>query len=279
MNTEFIMKELKKKGIDAEIVHALDNGVQRPGILIKKEGSACPVVRFTDGDTEESVIRTASNAFHSDTPPFADPEMFTNWEKVKDQLILCIQKDDGEDIVKRPIQNLSGYMRICVNIPGGGMASTKVTGRIVESCGVSEDEFWEAAYRNTRRAIKITKMKDIMGDLLPGGFPEEDIQGPDIYVVTTEGGNPAMYGASALDLPDLFEGLCRKERVKGCFLLPSSIHELVVLPENLVDGDCAWMAEMVNDINHSVVDPRERLEPAVYRYDLGSGSISMISAG
>lgn len=50
-------------------------------------------------------------------------------------------------------------------------------------------------------------------------------------------------------------------------ILPSSLHELIVLPENQYTGDCEACAEMVKNVNTSVVLPEDYLSDHVYTYN------------
>ena len=54
------------------------------------------------------------------------------------------------------------------------------------------------------------------------------------------------------------------------YLLPSSIHEWLVVPES-PDLTRADLADMVRDVNASVVSQEERLSDNVYTYSLEEG--------
>lgn len=53
------------------------------------------------------------------------------------------------------------------------------------------------------------------------------------------------------------------------YVLPSSIHELIVIPASFSDDE-KYLTEMVHDINQSIVEPQERLSNDVYRVDFAS---------
>ena len=94
-------------------------------------------------------------------------------------------------------------------------------------------------------------------DYLEGGEVPED----GLLVLTTERGR---LGASALLYPGMLE---RIGKVIGSdyFVLPSSIHEVLILPDH---GQAAPkdLAMMVKDINENTVGLEDRLSNKVYRY-------------
>ena len=56
-------------------------------------------------------------------------------------------------------------------------------------------------------------------------------------------------------------------------ILPSSIHEVICVPLNDIDGNP--MVGMVRDINRSVVDPKEVLSDNVYIYNRNTNNIEI----
>ena len=49
------------------------------------------------------------------------------------------------------------------------------------------------------------------------------------------------------------------------FILPSSIHEVIVVPDLGIDDQEHDLNEMVRKVNHMVVDPEDRLSDRVIR--------------
>ncbi len=58
------------------------------------------------------------------------------------------------------------------------------------------------------------------------------------------------------------------ERVgnQSFFILPSSIHELLIVPDNGM-MDLKALEQMVREVNETTVDPAEKLTDNVYHYD------------
>lgn len=62
----------------------------------------------------------------------------------------------------------------------------------------------------------------------------------------------------------------------GYYILPSSVHELLVLPDN-GDHNAGSLAKMVQDVNRNSVSPEERLGDKVlhYRADVDRLSVAV----
>ncbi|MGN1023070.1 MAG: DUF5688 family protein [Lachnospiraceae bacterium] len=75
-----------------------------------------------------------------------------------------------------------------------------------------------------------------------------------------------LYGAAVVFYPGLLKSL--SDVVGGSFyLIPSSVHEMILLPgENLL-VPVAEVNEMIRDINRSDVAPKDILSETLYRYD------------
>ena len=53
------------------------------------------------------------------------------------------------------------------------------------------------------------------------------------------------------------------------YVLPSSTHELIIIPSSVVDDEC-YLTRMVHEINQTEVEPKDRLSDDVYRVDYTS---------
>jgi len=137
-----------------------------------------------------------------------------------------------------------------------GFLSARVTNQMMEDYSVTPEQLHQDAIANTPRIFE-PKVQSMMEALT--GIPEED---PQMMVVTNSQGS---LGASAL----FCEGIMDKaaEHMKGnYFVLPSSIHEVLLLPD---DGtmDREVLEAMVQDVNMTAVSPEDMLSDHVYHYD------------
>ena len=74
----------------------------------------------------------------------------------------------------------------------------------------------------------------------------------------------------------LYDGLlCDFARKVGrnFYIIPSSIHEVILIPDTL---DIHYMKAMVKEVNGTEVSPDEVLSDNVYRYDIDTDHIEMM---
>lgn len=81
------------------------------------------------------------------------------------------------------------------------------------------------------------------------------------------------YGAAAVFYPDFQEKVAK--RFDGDFyMLPSSIHEWIAVPDN--GRDPKMLKKMVQVVNDTEVDPKDRMSYSVYKYDAGEGLLRKV---
>lgn len=115
----------------------------------------------------------------------------------------------------------------------------------------SEEKAWKIAEENTKRDTKIVSLTKILFD---DGFDEEDF----LYVVTNK--YKWLGASSALNL-DTLRSFAEEHNTREIVLLPSSIHEMLIVPHP--DTSIPYDS-FVNEVNHSEVEPEERLTDRAY---------------
>jgi hypothetical protein len=96
----------------------------------------------------------------------------------------------------------------------------------------------------------------------------EDCVDLPLYILTN---NRCINGAAYLAYDDVISDFAHQIN-SSLFILPSSIHELLLLPAP-DDGDKGYLNEMVQDINKFVVSDFDYLSDCVYYYDIKNGCI------
>ena len=267
MNLENCRKELLTQGIETEEIAMIKNGVECRGIRILNSDGVMPVVYYSEADTMDEFLKRIEAAVSLEKPQ-VDPRKLMDWEYVRNNLYVSVQRRSDEDIVKRPYLNLDMTMRVYMDI-SESLGTVKVTRSLMEHIGVSEEMLWNTAVSNSRDKYHIVNIAEILG--------VEDM-GDGLYVVTSES---LIDGASALFYPEIFKEFCRSRGEKTCYVLPSSTQEVIVVPESMICGVCcdpAELSEMVRSINAEQVDPLIQLQPVVYRLtDSGEIEIAAVA--
>ena len=141
-----------------------------------------------------------------------------------------------------------------------------VTTALLESMEISRDELFETALENSAAADPpvlyelselLMKGHDCCTDLL-GTEPGTCIHADSLYLLSNR---DCFWGSAALFYPGLLERLC--ELLNGAFfVLPSSVHEVLLLPES--DGDPQRLADIICNANRTVVSDDDYLSDDLY---------------
>lgn len=169
----------------------------------------------------------------------------------------------GKEIVHKRILDLL----VCYYMPvdefgttdGSTIATIQVTEPMLRHANISMEELGAAALENMREEVEIRNMADMLQELTGTPMPGCD-EGLPMLVIS----NRSHYlGAGVILLPSVREELAR---ILGCdsyYILPSSIHECIVIPDDS-HMDSEALVDMVKEINGTVVDPADRLSDSVY---------------
>ena len=185
-----------------------------------------------------------------------------------------INTEQNEELLKtmphRNFHDLSIVYAWYVGEQDGAMLSAPINHELAKSEGLSEEELFQLAKENTRRLFPtyIRPMHAVIDELMGGMATkgtelfefEPDEEFP-MYVVSN---SKRFFGATAVLYEDGMQMLA--DRLDdNLYLLPSSIHEWIVVPENFTNLE--HLSEIVHEVNFSEVDEEERLSNEVYHYD------------
>ena len=124
---------------------------------------------------------------------------------------------------------------------------------------MNEEKAWKAAENITFGKTEIVSLTERLSEI--AGTEIEETEGVPIQYIITNTMN--FRGASAiLDVSALKE-LGQKLNVHDFIVLPSSIHEMIIIPSTGND-DIENFNIMVKEINRTQVEPEERLTDRAY---------------
>ena len=198
-----------------------------------------------------------------------------DWEQVKGRLAFRLlskerNKETLENYVYKEFLDLAAIVTFCAEIDEQGVKAIRVTHDLAERWKVSEEEILQAAEENTESLFPV-RMEPILdtlcrvADISRDDLPEEVLaeeDSPQIMVLTNYLG---VNGATVI----LYDSFLQQvyEKLGGKFIiLPSSIHEVIVMPSASAPH-AADSQKMVEQINRSAVKEEEILSDSVYLYD------------
>lgn len=177
------------------------------------------------------------------------------------------------------IEDLSLICRITLLMETDGVnGSIRVTNDRLAEWGVTKEEVFKKAKENTLRDFppelysleNISKGSDMDENFLQEGKELPESAFP-MYVLSNR---QKDHGAAAVAFPQILErvdGLFSE----GCYLLPSSVHEFIVVPKS-EDASPQELGRLVRGVNKSHVSKQEILSDRVYEYDKETGKIHQI---
>lgn len=233
----------------------------------------------------ESIMRNITGVV-LDTPEQFDLKSITEYENAKEKLFIRVSsaEKNGEMLQKVPHQmreDLVITYHVAISMDEVGRGSTTITNDMLKRYGISEEQLHADAMESSPKImpLHVEAMKNVIKQIIGGdnkpliqdkGFKamEEVIseglkEGEPMFVITNQ---QTMDGASAIFYPEVMKQL--GECFQGdFFILPSSIHETIVLPDK-GDFDYLSLKSIVQEINNNQVLEEEQLTNDVYHYDV-----------
>lgn len=207
------------------------------------------------------------------------PEEFmevSSYENVKGklQIVLCdpeMNQDRLQGKVSKPFGEYTAMYQVALRRDGETFGTVAVTESLLQYWNITPEQLHaDALAAENARVPSLFSMNDLMVQMMGGPEPKNLFQeqedpgfgGVPLFCLTT---SDKMFGASLMVRDDI---LANAAEVLGSnfFILPSSTHEVLLMPEPFAD-DAAALVSMVREINENEVMPNERLSDKVQFYD------------
>lgn len=180
-----------------------------------------------------------------------------------------ISKERNKNLLARipyiPFLDLAIVFYIVYDISEQGLESICVTEDLRNQWGVSKQELLQIAEENTPRIFepRLETMEGFLCEYLGCKFNSSEEERPDIYVFSNKFG---INGASVLIYKNLIHAFAEQLQ-SNLYILPSSIHELLIIPESAVSTSLSALSNLVRTINETHVLKEEILSDCAYYYD------------
>ena len=181
----------------------------------------------------------------------------TNWDEAKPRLKARLYNNSFEADVYEPAARYGFHdLRIVPYITMMENGYTKVTRQLTDIWGVTPEEVLEVAKANVADDVDIMSMAKLISELTDTPLPEGVI--PTKVITNAD----KFYGAISI--------IYSKEKLSkmfpnGYIVLPSSVHEVIVIPD-IGEDDNEKFVEMVRDVNATVVEPQDVLSDRIYTF-------------
>lgn len=234
--------------------------------------------RFKDGEAIEDIIDEIEKDYEKNVQTVCfDADKFTDYGSVckgiKARLVNTEKNRERLDCLPhRDFLDLS--LVYCVELSvGEGVGSITIDNNHAAMWGVSEEQLFEQAVSNMEADgdAPIQSLSELFGEMTEcfgETFPTGDFP---MYVLTN---SRRVNGASQIVRKDVLTHA--GERLgKDYMIIPSSVHEVLLVPDS-GDPDLAKnIAGIVDFVNHTQVAEEEILSNHVYRYSRASGEVAI----
>lgn len=165
-----------------------------------------------------------------------------------------------KDVIRSKVKGMNHIvMAFSFNLPGSQIA--QVTETMMEKYNITYVELINAINENPCNYV-FKKMASFFNieDAMP------------MYVLTNES---TYYGAGGICINNVIRRIMNTIQ-DDFYILPSSVHELIIVPVLSLSVSEYILPQIVHRINCSIVDPDDRLSNHAYRLNYNSGTITTI---
>lgn len=270
-----------------------NNGLILHGVCIREDERTISPTIYLDSFYEELddvydgkieyVVKKVIDLYEDKKDVQISTGFFTDYEQVKHMLgIKLINKDKNEDLLKSSPHYVYGDLAavFIVRIPqfeDGARGTILIRNENLK--------FWEGVDKSMLLKDALDCMRKTppvittIADALKGFIGESSEGMPDasdmiqMYVLTNKDSN---YGASQILLHENLDEIAERLGESRMYVIPSSVHEVIVIP---VTGECIDIANMIREVNDTVVSREDILSYNLYLYDADDKMIRIASTG
>lgn len=278
-----VSKELNCHGTyQCKITQSQKNNVLVSGLSIKREGTHLAAVIYLEdsyqsylqGKSLEKISQELTVFYQNQELPDIDGSVFTEYEKVKDMLrVRLVSRENNQAYYSQgPFKmHPMGAVVLFIELQRNeeGVLQTQVTNVMAERWKVPQTTLFETALENTQsqNKAKLDPIMEVVNEIISD--KDAGIQETlPMYVLSNE---RREFGAAVMLYPDVLKQV-QNQLGEDYYILPSSIHETIVLPKSKV-LDIKGLRSMVREINETMVDPKEILGNEVFEYKGSTGKV------
>lgn len=271
-----------------------NNGIMLDGLtVVKPNRSANPVLYMNEFYEDmqqglldfDGVCQRAAEIIAQNQKKFRIQDIL-NPEKAKDMITFSVvgAKNNISMLQNTPHRmkdDMAIIYRVVVNQGKDGIGSAIVTEQYAKHLNLNENDLYKIAMENTPKLLP-AKMNDLFEEvkkmsaaMMPNDFDMAKLDltdvAPHLYVLTNK---ENLDGAAAIFYPGVQEEIYKNLKSEY-YVIPSSIHETLILPKNGALLGSHELRAMVDDVNRTHVAPDEVLTDNVYEYDARSKTLTI----
>ncbi len=277
----------------ASINHVVkNNSVELDGICLHRAGDTlAPTVylnhfyeEYLEGRPLHSILSEIAATLSSEVPELeVNTSLYDNYDAIRHQIIFrLVNYERNEELLTScpylPFCDLAITFRWLVHSDSSGIASALITNKEMELWNITLEELYQTASINTRRLFPATiqPIQQLLSEYLDKDADIQELldQTPDelqLFILSNE---PRINGSTSMIYDGILADFAKKIK-KDLYILPSSIHEVLLMPATKEIEEQALL-NLVRDANRTVVGLPDILSDSIYRFDSKHNRIIMI---
>ena len=286
MNYQQFVATLKEKvslllgeDLDIQVHTALkNNGNIRVGLTISdKHINLSPTIyleeyfkHYQSGDSIEDIVESILRVYHEVKFEHSwQVHTISNFDITKEKIVYKIIHAPQNDLLLKTLPHVlfldfAIVFYILFEVDETGTATIPVTDDLIQLWGTALNEIYELAKINTPRLLPpvFKPMRVVIEELLGHPCDNEFLADDIMFVLSNSLGH---LGAACILYDELLMEIGNFLN-ENFYILPSSIHEVIIIPENQVP-DNAILNDMVTEVNETQVEPEDVLSNHAYYYN------------
>lgn len=245
--------------------HAIEknNGVSKRGYIINEKGhSVSPTIYYDENQSESENLQGMFDAFIDNRVDLDLDKVISKKYVLSHLTYKLIDQDRNEKLLKdcphTDFLDLSKVYVIDLGEAGMDKATILIHNSHLARIGITLEELEKNATNPWGFSCK--NIGEYLSDLMGMPAPAEMNEAP-MYIVTNEA---KLFGAGLMTDSESMKKVSEITGMERFIILPSSIHEIIVVPD---EREAKEFANLVKSINQTEVAEDEVLSDSVYLYN------------
>lgn len=296
-----VLKEEVEKRLGEEYEVRINNIVKNNGLVLagltisRNDVNITPTIYIDElfnkyelgGLMLEDAVDHVINVYERNKVGHAiDISFFTDYSKVRNHIVYKLintemNRELLEDVPHIPFLDLSIVFCFLISDRNFGEATILIHNAHMRMWHVMTEELYQVAHINTTRLCKwkISDIRSVIEEILETERPYtsnivnyDDIEYVPMFVLTNE---KHVNGAACMLYDNIIQNFAEFIG-DDLYILPSSIHDVLLLPKSSEHCYHDELLDIVREVNESEVLPEEVLSNNVYFYSRETGEIEML---
>ncbi len=266
-----------------------NNHVVLDGLIVLEAGSnVSPTLylnhyyeQFMAGTPLHTVLQKLYETYQENKPEgYMDVRFFTDFTRISDKILYKLINTKQNETLLTEIPHikfldLTIVFYCLISITPMGTATILIRNQHLSLWNITQDILYQHAVTNTARILppKLLDMNDLLFELAPGLLQDTPFTSSPMYVLTN---SRKLYGAASLLNSSTLKKFAASKH-SDFYIIPSSIHEVLLLPTIEQQPQPQELNKMVREVNHTQLDREEILSDHVYYYSSKDESIKIVS--